>query len=200
MDYNRLDVQHIYADHSVPAADLTGATGQGMGEAFRQVNQVQREPAGGIPRQATAELVGLAYEMLVYAPSTSTTDGTVLGLVEISDDAQPKIVNQGTIDTTIDIDRTIDLGDVGETEDAGVLGILHAVAHSPFSDVGAGIGGGGMAARSVFRRNFRSEFSRGPIFDEDDEFRHHLALKASNIDDQSIHLSYVGQLLWRVET
>lgn len=196
--YESVDVQSFYDEFSVAAADLDGTTGQGGGQAFHDDDRILREPAEGIPRGATAELVAVLMHMDVFQNSTTTADGTVLAALEWSSSGTPEIADADGISTAIGNAGTVDLVDLVHTADSDVLFIQAAVGHAPFFDSTNGVGGAGHVGTSVWEVNYRNEFGSGPVFERDDEVHGHIAFKQWNIADAAIHALVRGQMYWDV--
>lgn len=197
--YGDLDIQHIFHSFSVAAAEVDGTTGQGGGQTFVGEQALVAEPAGGLPRNAVAELVSMDVSVVAYINSSQTEDGTVQGLLELSTEGNSQVVE--SLNSNVDVNNTagaVDIIDVSSTTDSDVIGMLQAVGHGPITDTVNGLAGAGSAGEAELSIDFRNKFGTGPLFERDDEVTGHLGLKQWNVADSALHLDMAAQLLWDV--
>lgn len=198
--YNNLDIQRVHFDASIEAADLDGSTGQAGGQSFRATPFQTRKPAGGIPRNAVAELVYIDLNVSTYINSTTTADNTVKAAVEMSSQQTANMV--GDVDNNIDSDEhagTFDRVDSADSTDSDVFAFATSrMTLGPF-DSAAGVGGGAAYDRGRFTKNYVGEHGEGPFFEREDEFSYHIAVKQWNLADAALHIDVDTEMLWHVD-
>jgi len=201
--YTDIEVVSMGTSVGVEAGNLGGATGFNGGAVndFEAQQLVDYDEI--VDRNEELRLLYAQHCIVVYANSTETADGTVSVSAEVSADPSITGVTQaagrpqngssaGTDDDTVtagvypNSDDSIDI--VGR--------VLTAVGHSPFSDGGTGVGGGGSAGEDSYDSTmFPAEFGR---FHPRDELFLNGRLVAWNVDDSGIHVNFSGQHVYGV--
>lgn len=183
---------------SVPASDLGGGTGQHLGgtgtfegvEIFSLSSELDR---------GEAAIIGLAQAALtVYAPVTSTEDGTVRGAVEISNEPDRAALQVSTGSTDISSSG----GDFNVEEnhnevlDSEIIGRpLDAVYDTSFFDAGSEFASGGAAPIDDWQIEYGVH---GPGLDFSDELFVNGFMQQSKVDDHSIHMDVSIFMLFQV--
>lgn len=173
---------HAHKEFSVPAADMTGATGQ-KGEQFEAEEFFLSDLNVG--RGEVAEIVAFYAQLNVFSNSTQTADGTVRARAGVGVD------NPGPVSAVAEKNYTGLEGNIDTyavtTDNASHLIMLSATGSSAFSDSATGLGGGGSTGTDEYDTNYRGEFGSGPTVTTDGKLEGDINLEAWNIDDAAIH-------------
>jgi len=197
--WDDIEVVSFGANLGVQASNLGGGTGfnGGTNDAVEGVQLIDYDEI--VDRNEELRLLSAAHVLSVYANSTETEDGTVVGSFEISaDPSESRVTDVQTrprggqsqppdnvVGTSAD-DDSIDL--VGR--------VLTATAHAPFSDSSSGSGGGGSAGEDRYESAmWPAEYGR---FHPRDELFCNGRLVTWNIDDSGVHAVISGQHVYGV--
>lgn len=181
----------------VPAADNTGAASFSGGDdsTFEGVQVVDYDEI--VDRNETLVLLSANHRMTVYSNSTSTADGTVRGMAEVS--ASPARAVAGALGAPRDVENVTDSlgGNVDDSID--LLGRpMLAVGTSPFSDGTTGVGGGGATGIDevdLDREDLPADLAE---FHPRDELFVNGAWDIWNIADAGVHMDLTGQHVYGV--
>lgn len=192
------DFERAYSWHSfsVPASAVDGTTGQDGGQSFDaegNADIIQLD----VDRGEVAELVSLLVYLQVYSNSTTTADGTVLGGLEVSTFEDARVV-QNFGNASSSLGGSIDSRKSNVIKRPGIVEVVTAVGHSPFSDGATGVGGAGSTGEATVRKQFRDMYGSGPTFDAGSELNLHPGFIQWNIADAAIHMDATIEVVYDI--
>lgn len=186
-DFDKFEEAFFSQKFSVPAADLSGATGALFGEEGRWEGRGLYSLDDLIDRDQLAVMLLAEHHLEVYVTSTETADGTVRAEMEVSTSpAASEAVD--LLDSANDVADTagalpVDADGSGVITSDLVGRALSAVAFGPFSDGATGVGGSGVAGVDWWE----GVPVANPVFDDRDDLFVNGVIEASNIADAAIH-------------
>lgn len=189
-----VEVVSFTASFGQTASNLGGATGFG-GESDNTDGLLLIDYDEVVDRNEELHLLTAQHRLSVFGNSTSTEDGTIRVVAEVS--ASPTVsVSQTIGSAAADDNNAIAVGNDSDDTIDLIGRPMIATGFSPFSDTATGIGGaGGQGEDEVNIDGPPGEMAR---FHPRDELFANARLTTWNVDDAGIHADLVGQHVYGV--
>ena len=192
--FDRIEPVHTALHTSIPAADLSGTTGQDLGGAgaFEGVRAYDFDDI--LDRDEVGHIIWAHHRMVTYIGSTQSADGTVRSVLELS--ASPSKATGSGLGTFSDMDESPALGatftvesdgveDNAPVNTADVIGPqMIAVGYGPITDGTNGVGGAGSAGWDEWEGGAFAD----DRFDPRDEIFWNGLMEPANVSDAAAHL------------
>lgn len=198
--FDDVEVVSFKAAVGIPAADLGGAAAfaGGSDAVFEGVPLIDYDDV--VDRNESLVLLSGHHALVVYENSTSTADGSVRAMVEVS--ASPSRQVAGALGGQSDVaDEAggVDLLHRSQSDTIDVLGRpMTAVGQAPFSDGTTGVGGGGSAGEDSVDLEGADLPREVAEFHPRDELFLNGSFDVWNTDDTGVHADVVGQHVYGV--
>lgn len=186
------EIEQIHADQTftIPAADLSGATGQGLGASVSFDGVELYDVDEILDRRDIGVLVWAHHQINVYIPSTETADGFVRGSMEVSTSPERQVAGGiGTdnepADQTGTLASGVDMASQDFSDTIDVLGPqLVATGGGQFSDGASGVGG----ASDGNQDEWEGPVIADPTLDARDSIFASGNFAVANVDDASVSM------------
>lgn len=181
--WQSLEKAHGHVTHRIDAADLSG------GEVTRgtEVTEPVIDFGDLIDEGDLAEIVGLDFNAVMYAPTTATAESFSRAMLQIRSETgldRTSLVT-GALSGSEVTDDTVDVKANGsQSHETLAQALLYGVTN--FNDTVNATGGGPGITQIDRTYNYRSMYGGGPVFDDDDELYIPVSIEIDNASDHRV--------------